>query len=192
MLSKAELWGSNVHVLGRYYQIIAVSLLFMTQGCDHSFSGGEVLAEARWSESDLQELRSALPGIQERCIEILRNEGFDAMPKETDACFEMTDAREWVGLWRYEFEGSRFCPAPTTTCSFESPGDRIWLDVRTIAGDHRMPSDRYGDGKLYQIRFVGRRTETRGAFGHLGSSDHEIIADKLLSIELVEEPELPN
>jgi hypothetical protein len=90
----------------------------------------------------------------------------------TETCVRMGPPRRWRGLWRNDFEGSQFCPAPATTCRFDSPGERIWLSERP---------DRRPDGKLYRVDFIGRKTMYRGAYGHMGASDHEIVMDRMIS-----------
>jgi hypothetical protein len=91
-----------------------------------------------------------------------------------DQCFKMDPPRRWQGVWRNEFEGSRFCPAPAKKCSYYSPGDRIWLDAQ------KRP-----DETLYAVDFVGRRTAVKGRYGHIGGSDYELIVDRMISIRQV-------
>lgn len=79
-------------------------------------------------------------------------------------------SQEFRGLWRNAFEGSRFCPAPATSCDQRTPGDRIWLD----GGPIERP-----DGKLYHVQFVGRQTVTKGQYGHMGVSDHAIMVEQV-------------
>lgn len=99
----------------------------------------------------------------------------------TDQCYRMEPQRRWIGLWRDEFEGSRFCPAPETQCSNETSGDIIWLDVERVT--RKQP-----DGALYAVELLGRRTAVRGHHGHLGGSDHELIVDRFISIKKVGPP----
>jgi len=94
-----------------------------------------------------------------------------------DQCFRMDPPRRWRGVWRNEFEGSRFCPAPAIKCSFYSPGDRVWLDV-----------SKHPDQTLYAVDFVGRRTAVKGRYGHMGASDHELIVDRMISMRAIEAP----
>lgn len=125
----------------------------------------------------IQQLRRELPGISEACLEKVRVEGIEAFPDSTDACFKMTNPVHWRGLWRNDFEGSRFCPAPAKECSGDTPGDVVWLTFADKSGMTK-PSTM---GGLYAIEFIGRRTEVRGFYGHLGSSQYEIVVDRLTS-----------
>lgn len=101
------------------------------------------------------------------------------MPDRVDQCFEMMPKRRWRGLWRDDFEGSRFCPAPALTCSADEAGDFVWL---TAGGGGRLDPRRPFHG-LYNVEFVGRRTRFRGQYGHLGMADHEIVVDQLVTIK---------
>ena len=100
------------------------------------------------------------------------SEGMRAVP--TEQCVKMLPARRYRGLWLDAFEGSRFCAEPARECTPDAPGDRIWLDVRDDKGRR---------GGLHVVEFIGRRTLYKGAYGHLGGSDHEMIVDKMLFIE---------
>ncbi|WP_093084111.1 hypothetical protein [Sphingobium sp. AP50] len=118
-----------------------------------------------------------MPGISEQCLETIKYGGILAMP-ETDQCFEMTTEKRWKGIWRKAFEVSRFCPAPASACSYETDGDRIWLSGKA-------PVYVGNDDGLYAIEFVGKQTVHKGKYGHMGAFDHEIIADKVISLRLM-------
>jgi hypothetical protein len=96
----------------------------------------------------------------------------------TEICVKMLPQQRWSGLWRNDFEGSRFCPEPAKTCDQNMPGERIWL------------SETPGrpEGGLYQVEFIGRRTMYKGSYGHMGLSDHEIIIDRLIALSEIEAP----
>ncbi|WP_294252807.1 hypothetical protein [uncultured Sphingomonas sp.] len=100
----------------------------------------------------------------------------------TDRCVRMEQSRLWRGLWRNEFEGQRFCPEPVAGCSDAAQGERIWFTQGAFIGE---------EGAVYEVTFIGRRTQYRGTYGHLGMSDHEVIVDRPLSIRLVEGPPSP-
>ena len=102
----------------------------------------------------------------------------------TDQCFKMTQPQRWQGVWRNEFEGSRFCPAPARGCTDEMPGDRVWLTFKEDSPYYAIE----GRGGAYAIDFVGRRTLYRGMQGHMGGSDYEIIVDRVISMKEVEAP----
>ena len=95
----------------------------------------------------------------------------------------MLPAQRWKGLWRDDFEGSQFCPAPAKTCSFDTPGERIWLTFIDTAG----VQPRRSSGGLYAIEFVGRRTLRRGRYGHMGVFEQEVLVDRVISLDLVQD-----
>jgi hypothetical protein len=131
------------------------------------------------SEEGIQRLRTAMPGMSEKCLDKMRMGDLDPFPERTDQCFEMMKPQLWRGLWRDEFEGQRFCPAPARKCSEDDEEKgRIWISFP----NHRSPNGRGPTEKTYVIRFIGRRTLVPGMYGHMGMSEHEIIVDKLLMI----------
>ena len=133
------------------------------------------------SEELVGEFKRELPGITEQCLDTLRYGGVNAMPTRADQCFEMTPEKRWKGFWRNEFEGSRFCASPAKSCSFETPGERVWLSDP----DSVVPV-KHSDEALYEIEFLGRRTLKAGAHGHLGGSDHDMVVHKVISITRVD------
>lgn len=147
--------------------------IFNIVGCHH--------AVPKLTEAAVERLRNELPGVTEECLSKMRFGGVEAIPKRVDQCFKMTPAQRWRGLWRDDFEGQQFCPAPARQCSFDSPDDRIWLTFGTDV-HHLHKTD---EGSLYTIDFVGRRTLLRGLHGHMGVFQHEIVVDKLISIRSI-------
>lgn len=95
----------------------------------------------------------------------------------TEECVKMLPQQHWRGLWRNDFEGSRFCPEPAEQCTFKTPGERIWLS--------RTPGR--PDGGLYRVDFIGRRTMYKGPYGHFGLFDQELTIDRPIRIELIED-----
>lgn len=98
-----------------------------------------------------------------------------------DECFRFRKPERFRGLWRNEFEGSRFCPAPAQQCDYDTPGDDIWLDTERAL--RKGP-----DGALYEVEFIGRQTAVKGHYGHMGGSDHDLIVDRLVSMKQIEPP----
>ena len=137
------------------------------------------------SDAQVERIRAEEPGMKPRCLQALREGGVDAFPGGVQDCFEMTPRQRWSGLWRDEFEGSRFCPAPASKCLHHTPGDKIWLSFKDEQSLKRS------QGGLYTVEFEGRRTLRRGHHGHLGMSNHEMIVDRLISIKEIEAPYRP-
>jgi hypothetical protein len=84
-------------------------------------------------------------------------------------------------LWGQAFELSRFCPAPARQCTYDTPGEEIWL---SFAPNVRRP--KMDEVELRAIEFVGRETLDRGHFGHLGGYDREIIVDRIISLNEIQ------
>ena len=134
-----------------------------------------------------------LPGHPYPCTYVKKDKQFGEYLQSvpTDQCVKMSPSVRMQGLWRNEFEGSQFCPAPAKECSFalEDGGNerRIWLDFAAPfpSSEERLP------GGLYAVDFVGRRTVYRGEYGHLGVFDGEVIVDRMISIKEIEAPPPP-
>lgn len=146
----------------------AVAILMMATACNR--------AQPRMSPVEMDRLRQAAPGMTEECARRVEVGGLEAMPNQTEQCFQMQTEQRWRGLWRNDFEGSLFCPAPAVTCSDKGDGSDVWLTPKSLRGER---------GALYEVEFNGRRTKVRGNYGHMGMSAHEIVVDKPISIKLI-------
>ena len=104
-------------------------------------------------------------------------------------CLKYDGPRRMKGLWRNDFEGSQFCPAPAKTCGYVMSDKRtnpvIWLDFSVS-----LPADHKGNGLggLYAIDFIGRRSAYPGYYGHMGVFDEEVIVDRMISMKEIEPP----
>lgn len=153
--------------------IALVSLVAFATSCDRR--------SPKMSEEDLREMQATLPGMTSDCMEKARYGDIDAISSlAVNECFEMSPARRFRGIWRNEFEGSRFCPEPAIECGYDAPGDDIWLSYSRSLRNRQKP--REGDGSFYQIEFVGRMTAHRGHYAHFGMSDHEVVVDEIISL----------
>ena len=106
-----------------------------------------------------------------------------------DQCFRFEKPRRWTGLWRNEFEGLTFCPAPAREC----PGETLLSDPhRPIYGNMELRSEPRGwrdtpPGGLYAVEFIGRRSEY-GLSGGTSGADKQVIVDRWISIRQIEPP----
>lgn len=167
-------WGFRLHSAAMahpHVRSFVAALLLIVTGCEQRVP--------KISNESMQELRAGLPGITEQCLETISFGGLEATPDRVDKCFQMLPPQRWKGLWRDDFEGSRFCPAPAESCSYASPGDAVWLTfIDTPGWQQGRPR-----GGLYAIEFIGRRTAQKGSYGHLGMSQHEVLVDRLISLK---------
>ena len=134
--------------------------------------------QAKLSEAEMRGILAAHPGMTDACLSKLRTGGFEAMPVETDQCFRMAPAERWRGLWARDFELSRFCPTPARECSYDTPGQQIWLSFSSRVPD----ADRLESG-LYAMDFLRRKTADRGHFGHASQYNHEIVVDRIIAVK---------
>jgi len=133
------------------------------------------------SEQTLKRIRSDYPGITKACLDDIRYG--KPMPNRVDKCFKMTPAQQWRGLWRDDFEGSVFCPAPARHCNLTDPSAEIWLSF----ADASRPNGKQPTSRLYQVTFVGRQTMKPGGYGHMGLFKYEVIVDHLLKFAPIPE-----
>jgi hypothetical protein len=139
----------------------------------HGFSEPPPEAYIDPVDQQIARTRVGVPGRPVPCGREEKHNGVSVIVgSPTEQCFKMHPARRWRGLWRNDFEGSQFCPEPATRCDHNSPGERVWL---------REKPDRRPDGKLYRVEFTGRKTMCKGAYGHMGASDHEIVMERMIS-----------
>ncbi len=107
------------------------------------------------------------------------------------ACSELRidgRAREFSGVWLYEFEGSTFVEGATTTPTQRPPYTKTdWLDhpaeQEVIKGwrvDERL--DCY-PVQAFLVTFIGYRTRRPFGSGHLGLWRSEITVQKAISLE---------
>lgn len=138
--------------------------------------------QPKMSADEMSRIREASPGMTEACLRRIQFGGIEAMPNETTQCFRMLPQERWRGLWRNDFEGSIFCPAPATTCSYNGENTAVWLTPNAVTGSI---------GALYSVDFVGRRTAVNGRYGHLGMFAEEVVIDRPISIKMVAPPPPP-
>lgn len=104
-------------------------------------------------------------------------------------CSSCSKHERMRGLWRNDFEGSQFCPAPARTCAYVPKDERtsriVWLDVsETVPVEYR----REHRGALFAVDFIGRRHSFGGSYGHMGMYDEEIIVYRMISMTEIEAP----
>ena len=109
---------------------------------------------------------------------------WDRLP--IDQCIKFGAPRRMKGLWRDDFEGSRFCQAPAKECSYQQGvQSQVWFEPQKS-----LPLEFQRDhfGGLYQVDFIGRRTSYPGSYGHMGVYDEEVLVDQMISIKELEAP----
>jgi hypothetical protein len=99
----------------------------------------------------------------------------------TDECYRMLPRQRYRGVWVNEFEGSRFYPGQSNVHAARDEA-RIWLDVERVS-----LGDLEANGQAYLLEIEGRRTMLPGPFGHMGSADHELIVDRVISAAPIQE-----
>jgi hypothetical protein len=121
------------------------------------------------------------------CFRAMHDPRIEAKKSMTEICYRLTAPQRWRGLWRDEFEGSRFCPAPAKQCSFATGGEKIWLGYSFGLTDTRPRTWKVPPGGLYDVDFIGRRTAVKGHYG-TGVFNYEIVVDRMISARELEPP----
>jgi len=134
------------------------------------------------SEANYQAFKASNPGMTKQCLDAYRYGGSNAWRPDDPSCFEMTPSQPWSGLWQNGWEWTNFCPDPAKYCDWMSKRG-IWLTFAKAAHRGPKPLDR----GLYRIEFVGRRTKVAGNFGHLGSYNHLMVVERVLSLQKIAE-----
>jgi hypothetical protein len=166
-------------------RLIVIAALLLATSCKQEPAKPkgvmERLEAGNLDATDLKIVTDEFPGMTKACVEKIRIGGTKALPKRTEDCFEMMPQQRWTGLWRNNYEGSDFCPAPARECPDGKPGDFAWLTL-----PDPMAKALQGRGGLYALDFIGRRTLHPGRFGSYGSYAHEMIVDRIISMKEVE------
>jgi hypothetical protein len=157
--------------------VLTGMLLLILFGCDQR--------QPKMSDAQMQRLRNEAPYLTDVCLEKIRFGGIESLGRNAD-CEQRLPPRRWRGLWRDDFEGSLFCPAPAGECRNRLilPNDQIWLDLKprpAAVRDQRL-------GGLYRVEFIGRETARGTSYSGYAQ---DIIVDRLISIKEIEPPPPP-
>lgn len=161
--------------------VTTVLVACLLQGCSRS-DGRQTppWAFRNWRDKLTSAVGLGSPGC-ERWVNDNSGGYYEGIPE--DQCVMFDGQRRWRGIWRDDFEGSVFCPAPAKDCGYETVNGRsrplIWLDVDRVT---KKPPD----GALYSVDFIGHRSTFPGSYGHMGMFDADIIVDRFLSMKQIE------
>lgn len=147
------------------------------------------------TDAEIAKLKAVLPGMTDRCVEILRFGGIAAIPQPVEQCFKFATAQRWTGYWRSDFEMSQFCVRLEAKCFYGEPSDMTWLSFTDDAekiSDPPIIKNAGNNRGFFAIEFVGRKTSLRGMHGHMGMAPHAILVDKVISMRRVTMPKPPN
>ncbi|HWW11948.1 MAG TPA: hypothetical protein VN018_05485 [Brevundimonas sp.] len=99
-------------------------------------------------------------------------------------------ARQFSGVWLYEFEGSSFVEGATKIPAERPPyKETDWLEWRDQPQIEALMEDRLGDGACYTVQpirltFIGHRTRHPfGGAGHMGLWRSTVTVDRTISAE---------
>lgn len=170
-----------------------MTIILACSACGEQAQTTPARAYQRWQDRVVVATRLPVFGAKPVCATQWvsdENGGYwDELP--IDQCVKFDAPLRMHGLWRNDFEGSQLCPAPATDCSFNTPGERIWLDYALPLPGTEPKRFTVQPGGLYAVQFVGRQTKYKGSYGHMGVFDHQVIVDRMISIRELEPPPPP-
>lgn len=136
----------------------------------------------RYTDAQMQKFHAELPWMTDACFDQLRSGGIESVNGD---CTKRLPAMRWRGLWRRDFEGSLFCPAPAQECTNQQTptSKRVWLQLNPEPSSLKDVAP----GGLYAIEFIGRRS-SKGSFEQAYGYEQDMIVDRLISIRQVEAP----
>lgn len=177
MIAQSRVDAHKLQMKSSLHTLAVIGLLGVVAGCDRT--------PPAFSDEEIAELRAEYPGFTDNCLGKLQISGFTELLSQTDRCFKLTSSKRWAGVYVDSFENQLFCPDATDRCEFDPTGERIWTNFKTNDPLTRLPTER-----IYAIEFFGRRTLLPGQHGHLGSFNHEILVDELVSIVPIADVEM--
>jgi hypothetical protein len=99
-------------------------------------------------------------------------------------------ARQFSGVWLYEFEGSGFVEGATGMPTERPPYEETdWLEWTEWPHLESLMEERLGDGDCYTVQpflitFIGRRSHHPfGGVGHMGLMDSKVTVLRPISAE---------
>jgi len=152
--------------------LIALVMVVLLSACEQR--------KPKFTDAQMDEVRVQTPWMTDECLEKMRWGGVTAV---TGDCTRRSPPARERGLWRNDFEGSLFCPAPATSCSNGTGGSPIWLDVDST---HAAPKGLVTGG-LYAVEFVGRAS-SHGTSWEAYGYPQDIVVDGMISVRQVEPP----
>lgn len=110
---------------------------------------------------------------------------------DSPKCIRYDPPRQFDGIWWDEFEGeaywdfARIVPMEDGKPDF---GGAAWLqfDLAQMAGKDIDRNN--GHEKPWHIRFIGRKTSVPGYHGHYGYFRHNVIVERIISLEPMPRP----
>ena len=99
-------------------------------------------------------------------------------------CFHFGAPRVFSGIYIDEFEGQSFLEGQQPPGPYRDQSVWISFDEKS---DKRAAPLLHGIAPthVWQIRFIGRRTDRPGRYGHMGMSNSEVLVDRVLEARLL-------
>ena len=101
--------------------------------------------------------------------------------------------QRFEGVWVIGMESSRFYPNVSTYEATTNLPDQTWLEFDVSVPPEATEAGQGAGTHAYSIDVIGRRSLCEWHYGHLGMSPHEVVAQRIVSLQplLVTQRERP-
>ena len=167
--------------------------MFALASCSNAKDESPRRWEDSYSVAECTELMS-LEAIEDRCGggDVYRT--MERLADDPTSCMPYSRSRQMAGLWVEGFEYSAFFEGANTWEDISSDvtdpqSELTWLSVSPNAD---LPQDDFVDygkdwdfRKVSRVELVGKRSLCSFGYGHLGGSEHEVIAERFITVSPV-------
>lgn len=98
-------------------------------------------------------------------------------------CMPYSPPQRLVGVWIVGLESSKFYPDVSTYEETLSLPDEIWLETSEPVPSEVTEAGQGAGTRAYSIAFTGRRSLCEWGYGHWGMTPHEVVAQRILSLQ---------
>lgn len=108
-------------------------------------------------------------------------------------CMPYSPPQRFEGVWVIGMESSRFYPNVSTYEATTNLPDQTWLEFDVSVPPEATEAGQGAGTHAYSIDVIGRRSLCEWHYGHLGMSPHEVVAQRIVSLQplLVTQRERP-
>ena len=127
-------------------------------------------------------MRRCFPGVDTKAphyVEAIDDKDFVGEFK----CMPYSPPRRLAGVWVIGLESSRFYPQASTYDETVNRSEKIWLETDEPVPPEVTEAGQGAGTRAYAIDFIGRRSLCEWHYGHFGMSPHEVVAQRILSLQ---------
>ncbi|MEG3180273.1 hypothetical protein [Sphingomonas sp. LT1P40] len=99
-------------------------------------------------------------------------------------CYDFESPRRFVGVYFQEFEGDSLIEGKDSGPPYREAEETIWPEFDDLTqyavGTRPLLEKPDGRTRAFEVEFVGRKTLKKGRHGHMGTSDHSFVVDRVV------------